>query len=166
MWTVNVWVEVMVFLHQCPGTTGAIKVHIYLPVLHCITVCILRPLFWFMNVIENLLVICIHNFWCISYFFLKNNLMLLTQRTSDFFKWGFLEYSRSLDRNQEGFPLSSFPLPILIFFDWNKDIWMDSNQVYNLIIIGWNNPNIMRAVKSCQIHTRNFWYSKKHHFSC
>ena len=27
MWTVNVWVEVMVFLHQCPGTTGAIKVH-------------------------------------------------------------------------------------------------------------------------------------------
>ena len=40
------------------------------------------------------------------------------------------------DRNQEGFPISSFYLHILILMDLNKDIYMDSNQVYNLILIG------------------------------
>ena len=44
------------------------------------------------------------------------------------------------DINQEGFPIFSFNLPILRLLDWNKDILMYSNQVYNLIQIGWNNP--------------------------
>ena len=45
----------------------------------------------------------------------------------------------TIDINQEGFPISVFLLPILRLLDSNKDIWMDSNQVYNLIQVGWNN---------------------------
>ena len=44
------------------------------------------------------------------------------------------------DRNQEFPPIYSFPLPILILLDSNKDVWMDLDQVYNFIQIVQNKP--------------------------
>ena len=45
------------------------------------------------------------------------------------------------DRNQEGFTISYPPAPLsFLLLDSDKDIWMDSNQVYNMVIIGRNTP--------------------------
>ena len=43
-------------------------------------------------------------------------------------------------RNQEGCPIYIPPLPNTRILDSNKDIWMDLNQVYNFIWIGFDNP--------------------------
>ena len=37
------------------------------------------------------------------------------------------------DRNQEGFPISDLSFLSFIVLDSDKNIWMDLNQVYNMI---------------------------------
>ena len=46
------------------------------------------------------------------------------------------------DRNPEVFPISIFSSLSFRLLDLNKDIWIDLNQVYSLIKIGWNNSKI------------------------
>ena len=43
------------------------------------------------------------------------------------------------DINKEVFPIYNFPSLSFILLDPYKDIWMDYEQVYNMIQIGWNN---------------------------
>ena len=57
-----------------------------------------------------------------------------------------------------------FALPTHRLVYSNKDVWMDLNQVYNLILIGWNNPKITQGGESCQVHTCNFQSSNKYCF--
>ena len=40
------------------------------------------------------------------------------------------------DINQKGFPITNFPYLSFRLLESDKDIWMDLNQVYNMIRIG------------------------------
>ena len=50
------------------------------------------------------------------------------------------------DRNQEGFPISSFSSLSFRLFDSNKDKWMDSNQEYNSGWFRWDKQKVLRGV--------------------
>ena len=64
--------------------------------------------------------------------------------------------------NQEGFPIFSYPLYIIILLDLNKDILMHSNHVYNLILIKWNKPKITQNKRIVlNMHTLFLSYKKE-----
>ena len=91
--------------------------------------------------------------------------MVLTYVFYHFLDLWYLILTR-IEINQEGFPIFRFSLPIHILLDLNKDIWMDLNQVYNQIWIGWNDPkrnHVSQIVPKCSCY---FQSSKKDWVFC